>query len=204
MNTEKIDKTSNIKYSWIVESITSLMMGWSMATWLIDRLMTLNMDINNICRNTPFGENILKLVSAYIFYVLISNVYKRICSINKDNTLRTALLMVYHVAVFSAMLSIFRVEGLLTIIVLYIVTQIYILHVETDNKDNCTHTTVKTLLYSAVCYGISASQILITLCSEYISNIKVTGLLVFVILSVLSFLALFIKAANEDILYRVE
>lgn len=199
----KKDNTNYTLGSVIFALITSVMIGQRISSWLINHLMTVSTDISNIYR-TPFGYTILTSVSVCFFFALILNVYRYICCIREDNTLKNALFMTYHAAVFSTVLNISKADGLYAILVLVIVAVSYLMHLEGDDDHYYTRTAVKTLVYSAICYGAAVCNILIALCSEYISNIRATGVLLFFLLSVLSFLALFVKAATDSILYKAE
>ena len=196
--TESIIKGKNI--SWIPGFIWSGIIGWRMSTLLIDWLKTKNQDIRSICRHSSHGELILILISMFLLGVLIYSIYSFIVSIGNADTLRNSLLLVYHVAAFSAMLNIFLFVGLLEIIVSLVLAALsYVIHINTYGDRYYSILNKKTLLFSAICYGISASLMLNALASEYIMNTS-AYVLGFMLVFVISFVTLFFKSAVKHAL----
>ena len=143
---------------------------------------------------------ILILISMFLLGVLIYSIYSFIVSIGNADTLRNSLLLVYHVAAFSAMLNIFLFVGLLEIIVSLVLAALsYVIHINTYGDRYYSILNKKTLLFSAICYGISASLMLNALASEYIMNTS-AYVLGFMLVFVISFVTLFFKAAVKHAL----
>lgn len=189
---------SNEKYFWIFGFLTSLFMGWTMADLLIKWLKIVSSDIDTLCRDSFCGEFILFYASLCIFVTLVLSVYRYIFSINEKNPLRNAMWLAYHSVVFSTVFYVFRLELPFTLIVFAGAVKTFIDHIATKGNRGCSYITEESILWSAVFYGLSASLMLITLGSGFISNIGASGLLIFVTVAVLSYLTIFIKAAAED------
>ena len=208
MNTSnnKVSKETNMNTSndknmvkfVISRFFSSGILGWKMTSLLIDWLRTANRDIDRLCSNSLYGKLILTLISLCLLCALVFSIYDFIFSIGNANAIRNALWLVYHAVVFSAVLNVFHITEILAIIGTLIFAALsYEMHINTEGDRYYNVLDKRTLLCSAVCYGISASIMLNALASKYILN-SGAYVLGFTLVFMVSLVTLFFTAAVKS------